>query len=66
MEPISFVSEADEAELKVMTINLYKHGGAENVLACVSTMQKCQIIILKKLNEILKDEISELERENDK
>lgn len=47
------IPEADEAELKVMTQLLYNHGGVENVLSCVSAMQKCSIIILKKLSEIL-------------
>ena len=56
MEPLMQISEEDEAEFKVMTANMYKHGGAFNVLACVSTMQKVQIIIMKKLNELLEEE----------
>jgi len=56
MEPLMQISEADEAEFRVMTANMYKQGGAFNVLACVSTMQKVQIIIMKKLNELLEEE----------
>jgi hypothetical protein len=47
------MNNLDEAELKVMTQNLYNHGGAENVLDCVKTMNRCILIILQKLNEIL-------------
>jgi len=43
----------DEIELKIQTQNMFNAGGTENVLDCVSTLQKCQIIILTKLNEIL-------------
>ncbi len=50
------VPEFDEAELKVSTTQMYKQGGIENVLACVSIMQKCQIIILTKLNELLEED----------
>lgn len=56
MEPLLGVSEAEEAEFRVMTANLYKQGGAYQVLTCVSVMQKVQIIILTKLNEILDEE----------
>lgn len=48
------ISELDEAELKVQTQLMFDNGGIDNVLACVSTMQKCQFIILEKLNEILR------------
>lgn len=47
----------DEAELRVQTEVLYKQGGADNVLTCIATLQKCQIIILSKLNELLEEEI---------
>ncbi len=47
------VPEPDEAELRVSTTLMYKEGGIENVLSCVSVMQKCQIIILNKLIELL-------------
>lgn len=47
------ISEEHEAELKVQTQNMFNHGGLENVLACVATMQQAQIVILTKLNEIL-------------
>lgn len=50
------VPETEEAELKIQTIMMFKHGGVENVLKCVQTMQQVQIIILKKLNEILDNE----------
>ncbi len=46
----------DEAELKVQTTQMYIHGGIANVLACVSAMQKCQIVILQKLNELMREE----------
>ncbi len=55
---MSQIPEVDEAELKVMTQNMFNNGGITNVLECISTMQKCQIIILKKLNEILENEKS--------
>ena len=47
------VPEMDEAELRVSTAKMYREGGVMNVLACVSTLQKCQIIILNKLNELI-------------
>ena len=50
---MNLISEVDEAELKVMTQNMYNSGGIDNVLECVSVMQRCQVIILQKLNEIL-------------
>lgn len=50
------IPEPTEAELRVSTRNMYKEGGIVNVLSCVLTMQKVQIIILKKLNEILEEE----------
>ncbi len=56
MEFFTHISEDQEAELKVMTTNMYKAGGALNVLACISTMGKVQLIIAKKLNEILEEE----------
>lgn len=46
----------DEAELRVSTTLMYKNGGVENVLNAIIAMQKCQNIILKKLNEILDEE----------
>jgi len=55
MEPNPRVPEPDEAELRFSTTQMYKHGGAINVLNCVLVMQKCQIIILKKLNELLEE-----------
>lgn len=56
MQPLMKITEEQEAEFKVMTTAMYKHGGMANVLACVSTMQKVQIIILKKLNELIEAE----------
>lgn len=50
------ISEPDEAELRVSTANMYRLGGINNVLDCVLTMQKCQLVILQKLNEILQEE----------
>lgn len=50
------VPESDEAELRVMITKLYKDGGANEVLACVKTMQQCIIIILKKLKELMSEE----------
>lgn len=50
------ISELDEADLKVQTENMYRAGGIENVLACVSTMYACQIVIMRKLNEIILNE----------
>ncbi len=50
------MSEIDEAELRVETQNMYNYGGVMNVLACVDAMQKCQLIIMLKLNEILEEE----------
>ncbi len=56
MEPFKLISETQEAELKVMVMNMYKQGGALNVLECISTIGKVQLIIAKKLNEILEEE----------
>lgn len=47
------MTELDEAELKVQTQNMYDAGGIDNVLACVHEMQKAQLVIMQKLNEIL-------------
>lgn len=56
MEPLLKISEEDEAEFRVMTTNLYRESGVYSVLACVSTMQKIQIIMMTKLNELLDEE----------
>ncbi len=56
MELFNRISEDQEAELKVMTTNMYKAGGVLNVMACISTIGKVQLIIAKKLNEILTEE----------
>jgi len=56
MKPFTQITEGQEAELKVMTTNMYKAGGVLTVLACISTMEKVQLIIAKKLNEILEEE----------
>lgn len=59
MEPLIKISEADEAEIKVMITNLYKSDGVYAVLASVQTMQKVIIIIMRKLNELLEEEKSQ-------
>ena len=51
------VPEMDEAELRAQTTAMYRHGGVENVLDCLIAMQRCQNVILAKLNEILEEEI---------
>jgi len=56
MEPMLRITETEEAELKVMTTTMFREGGVYNVLACVSTIQRAQIIILTKLNELLLEE----------
>lgn len=56
METFNKITEEEEAELKVMTSEMYRDGGWTNVLACINTLQKVQIIILTKLNEILEEE----------
>lgn len=43
----------DEAELRVSTTQMYRAGGAASVLHCVFAMQKVQLIILTKLNELI-------------
>jgi hypothetical protein len=55
---------ADEAELKMMTVRMYQNGGAKVVFDCVKTMQECQVIILKKLKEILEENRNELDNRN--
>lgn len=50
------VPELEEAQLKIDTIAMYKSGGIINVLDCIDTMRRCEIIILEKLNEILDNE----------
>lgn len=49
----------DEAEIRVMTAEMFKAGGADNVLACVQEMMRVERVILRKLYEIL------LEQEKD-
>lgn len=53
MEPLKPISPEEEAEFRVMTTEMFKKGGALNVLDCVLTMQRVQIVILKKLQELL-------------
>lgn len=43
----------NEAELKVMTLNMYRAGGVPNVLDSIIIMLESQLIILRKLKEIL-------------
>lgn len=43
----------NEAELKVSTINMYKHGRVQNVLDCFISMLETQLIITRRLKEIL-------------
>lgn len=50
------ISEAAEAELKVMTQNVYNHFGVMGVMETIMEMRETEIIILKKLNEIIVDE----------
>lgn len=50
------MTEFEEAELRISTQVLYEKGGIDNVLACVCEMQRVQVVILKKLNEILENE----------
>ncbi len=56
MELFDRISEEQEAELKVMTLNMYRSGGILNVFACIRAIGQVQLIIAKKLNEILEDE----------
>jgi hypothetical protein len=56
MDPLLRISAADEAELRVATKHMFESGGVYNVLACVATIQRAQIIILQKLNELLDEE----------
>ena len=52
------IPETDEAELRAMTAAMYRSGGIDNVLDCVLTMQRCQIIIMRKLTELMEEERS--------
>lgn len=54
----SKIPEPTEAELRVSTANMFRAGGTLNVLQCVLVMQKCQIIVLKKLNELLEEKFN--------
>lgn len=47
------MKQEDEAEFKVNTVNMYRHGGVPNVLDCLISMLEVQLIIVKKLKEIL-------------
>ena len=49
MEPI------EETEFKVSTTRMYKHGGVVNVLDCIISMLETELIILKKLKELVLD-----------
>ncbi|MGI0059878.1 MAG: hypothetical protein ACREBJ_08925 [Nitrosotalea sp.] len=46
----------EEAEFTVMTTNMYNSGGVVNVLDCLIAMMESQVVITKKLREILKGE----------
>lgn len=48
--------EHEEAELKVMTQNMYNAGGVENVLDCLIAMLESQLAVAKKLREIIREE----------
>lgn len=50
------ISPLEETTLRMDTIEMYKTGGTENVLAAVDMMQQCIFVILTKLNEILEAE----------
>lgn len=50
------MKQFDEAELKVMTQNMYKHGRTLNVLDCLIAMIESELIIVQKLKEILTNE----------
>jgi len=43
----------NEAEFKVNTQNMYKFGGVPNVLDCLIAMLESQLIITKKLKELV-------------
>lgn len=43
----------DEAEFKVQTQNMYNAGGVPNVLDCLIAMLESQLIIARKLKEIV-------------
>jgi len=43
----------NEAEFKVNTINMYRHGGVGNVLDCLIAMLESQLIITRKLKELI-------------
>jgi len=43
----------DEAELKVNIQNLYNTGGTSNVINCLIAILDSQLVILKKLKEII-------------
>lgn len=47
------MQEFDEAEFKVMTQNMHVHGGTSNVLDCLISMLESQLVIVKKLKEII-------------
>lgn len=53
---MSDIPEQEEAELKVMTGNMYNHGGTLNVIDCLIAMLESQLIVAKKLREILRGE----------
>ena len=56
MEPLKRISEIDEAEFKVMVTKLFRNEGVYGVLACIHTMREVEIIMLRKLNELLEEE----------
>lgn len=47
--------EGEEAEFKVMTKNMYDNGGTENVLDCLISMMESQLVIARKLKEIVRE-----------
>ena len=46
----------DEVELRKMTETMYLKGGMLNALDCLQVMHESQIVIIKKLKEILEKE----------
>lgn len=55
------IPELDEAELKVMTKALYERGGASNVISALMTMNRCMIIISRKLAELIEEDNNRLD-----
>lgn len=56
---MSVISQLQEAEFKVMIKNVYKNGGAKEVLIVANEMAYCLELVFKTLKECMEEDKNE-------